>query len=190
MTSENGFPDCAFWDFSVAVYEKSGVQPACLGLQDRHGLDVNLLLYCCWIAACGRGVLSADELAAAAALSAPWHDRIVKGLRAVRQELKGGFPPAPGALAAALRDRIIVIETDGERVEQIMLCAALPDAPEVSDSADRYPAEAAANLLLYLRYRGAAVDDADREDLMAILAACFPEADRAALATSLEADIS
>lgn len=165
------------------------MQPACLGLQDRHGLDVNLLLYCCWIAASGRGVLAADDLAAAA-LCAPWHDRIVKGLRAVRQALKGGFPPAPSALAAALRDRIIAIETDSERVEQIMLSAALPDAPNVSESEDLHPAEAAANLSLYLRHHGAAVDDADREDLMTILAACFPEANRAALAASLETDAS
>lgn len=190
MTSESGFPESAFWDFSIAIYDKSGVQPACLGLQDRHGLDVNLLLYCCWHAASGRGVLTEDDLAAAAALCAPWHDRIITGLRAVRQALKGGFPPAPGALAAALRDRVIAIEIDCERVEQIMLSAALTDAPATSGSEDRRPAEAVANVRCYLRYRGVTVGDVDREDLMVILAACFADADRAGLATALAIDES
>ena len=34
----------SFWDFSVGTYRRPGVADACLSLQDRYGLDVNVLL--------------------------------------------------------------------------------------------------------------------------------------------------
>jgi len=40
-------PADRFWAFSLALYGKPGVAPALLGLQDRLGVDVNLLLFCC-----------------------------------------------------------------------------------------------------------------------------------------------
>ena len=40
------------WDFSVRTYRKDGVADACLSLQNDHGADVNMLLYCCWVGAC------------------------------------------------------------------------------------------------------------------------------------------
>jgi uncharacterized protein (TIGR02444 family) len=38
------FPDHPFWDFSLQVHQCLGVPEACLELQTRHGLDVNMLL--------------------------------------------------------------------------------------------------------------------------------------------------
>ncbi|HEY9550471.1 MAG TPA: TIGR02444 family protein, partial [Kiloniellaceae bacterium] len=43
-----------FWQFSGAVYARRGVAEACLALQQRHGLDVNLLLFCAWAGSNGR----------------------------------------------------------------------------------------------------------------------------------------
>ena len=37
--------DNPFWQFSLDAYQRDGVQPACLSLQDDWGLDVNVLLY-------------------------------------------------------------------------------------------------------------------------------------------------
>jgi uncharacterized protein (TIGR02444 family) len=36
----------AFWDFSLKVYAAAGVADECILLQDRFGIDVNLLLFC------------------------------------------------------------------------------------------------------------------------------------------------
>ena len=60
--------DGRFWAFSLDVYGRPGVAPACLALQDRHGLDVNLLLFCCWAASQGvtldqRTLAAAEEAA-------------------------------------------------------------------------------------------------------------------------------
>lgn len=43
-----------FWRFSVRLFRAAGVADACIALQDECGADVNLLLYCGWLGACGR----------------------------------------------------------------------------------------------------------------------------------------
>jgi uncharacterized protein (TIGR02444 family) len=71
----------AFWAFSLAFYAQPGVMPACLALQDRHGVDVNLALLCCWVGE----PLDAAALAEADALVAEWRTQVVQPLRAVRR---------------------------------------------------------------------------------------------------------
>ena len=65
--------DGRFWAFSLEVYGRPGVAPACLALQDRHGLDVNLLLFCCWAASQGvtldqRTLAAAEEAVGSSSL--------------------------------------------------------------------------------------------------------------------------
>ena len=81
-----------FWSFSLQVYGKPGVAEACIALQDGLGLDVNLLLYCCWH---GRAHRKLDEAALRHAMAAVegWQREVVQPLRAVRRRLKSGVPP-------------------------------------------------------------------------------------------------
>jgi uncharacterized protein (TIGR02444 family) len=110
-------PDNAFWRFSLAVYAAPGVQAACLALQDRLGLDVNLALFCAWVGV-SRGVaLGAEELVEAAALARTWQQAVVAPLRAVRRALKPMGEPA----AAALRGRVAALELEAERLQQAAL---------------------------------------------------------------------
>ncbi|MGH6960545.1 MAG: TIGR02444 family protein, partial [Dongiaceae bacterium] len=100
-----------FWDFSLALYGKPGATPALLGLQDRVGLDVNLLLYACWAGSQGR-VLSAADLAAVEAAAAPWQAEIVRPLRALRRRLKGGFPGLAADAVETWRKRLGELEIE------------------------------------------------------------------------------
>lgn len=130
-----------FWSFSLDFYARPDVAARCLAVQDRHGLDVNLVLYCCW-----RGdVLTEARLQAAIALTAPWRAEIVQPLRALRRRLKPGFPPVPDDAAQALRKRIADAELEAERLQQQALDAlARKDGPVPSPSRQA----AAANLAL------------------------------------------
>ena len=83
-------PPSAFWDFSLAVYPREGVESACLELQERHGLDVNLVLFCCWVGASGRGVIEEDDLDRLLAATEPWQKEVVWPIRGVRRRLKQG----------------------------------------------------------------------------------------------------
>ena len=60
--------DTALWRFVLPFYGSAGVSPACLVLQDRIGVDVNILLVAAYATA-ERGIgLDQEDLAAADAL--------------------------------------------------------------------------------------------------------------------------
>jgi uncharacterized protein (TIGR02444 family) len=185
------FPACALWDFSLAVYARDGVAPACLSLQARRGADVNLLLFCLWVGAEGRGALDARHLAGAQGAVGRWHAEVVRGLRAVRTRLKQGFgfeqgfgPVTPG-LATALRKRVGAVELEAEHLEQLILAAQAPPLARAGALPAELAADAARNACAYLAVLGTPPDRQDLDDLLAILAGCFPELERAALAAAL-----
>jgi len=169
-----------FWDFSLAVYHRPGVAEACLALQDRRELDVNLLLFCCWAGSEGRR-LDAEDIARLRDSVGSWQQSVVGPLRDVRRRLKDLPNPAVGRLGA-LRQAVKDCELEAERIEQAMLHAALVElSGEPSPVAD--PAAcAAANLCVYLDVAGNSADLVDRTDLESLLRGAFdkltPEAAR------------
>ena len=80
--------DNPFWVFSTGFYAREGVASECLRLQDEHGVDVNLLLYCLWCASLGRA-LDRDCLEALDSAVAEWRDKVVVRLRGLRRSLTG-----------------------------------------------------------------------------------------------------
>lgn len=155
------------------MYGRPGVEAACLGLQDRLQLDVNLLLLCCWAGAEGRR-LSEDEMAQAVAAVAGWQEQIVRPLRAARRRLKSGYPGMPAETVETLRRRLAELELECERAEQTRLAEILPER----EPADPSAAAAIANLEAYLRRLGIRPTPPDRDDLRTLLMRCFPEAER------------
>jgi uncharacterized protein (TIGR02444 family) len=104
-----------FWRFSLALYGQPGVARECLELQDRFGLNINLLLFCAWLGR--RGVaLGRDDLEGASRVIASWHDHVVRPLRAVRRQMKLHQDDV-----SALRAEVQRIEIEAEQVEQAML---------------------------------------------------------------------
>ncbi|HXP31208.1 MAG TPA: TIGR02444 family protein [Stellaceae bacterium] len=132
-----------FWRFSLALYAEPGVAPACLELQDSHGCDVILALYCCWLGASGRGRLDAAAIAAADAALSPWRQRVVKSLRAARREIKALGGPE------ALYSRAKAVELEAERQAHDILAARAPPPRAGLPAAQRHE-DAAASLALYL----------------------------------------
>jgi uncharacterized protein (TIGR02444 family) len=169
------FPAHAFWDFSLALYGKPGVAPACLALQERHGVDVNALMFCVWLAESGRGPVPRAALDAAFAAVAAWHHQVVRTLRPLRQRLKFGFDPVDAELVRALRARIQKIEIDAEHVEQLTLAAsAAAQAPAHPGlGADVRGQHAAQHLAAYFARFAGTRDGEDLDRLCLILAAAF-----------------
>lgn len=156
-----------FWSFSLDFYGRSGVAEACLELQDRHGLDVNLVLYCCW-----RGdILAQGQIQAAIDLTAPWRTEIVQPLRALRRRLKPGFPPFPDAEALALRKRIADAELEAERLQQQALDALARNEGPISLPSRQ---AAAANLTLL----AALCDVPEARDILNMMVTHLPEGPR------------
>ena len=144
------------WTFSLAVYGADGVEGECLDLQERHGLDVNLLLLCAFVGAVGGTALAAEDIAAARSLVGTWHTDIVMALRAARRRLKtiaAGDDEAAKA-AAQLRNAVKAAELESERIEQMILERWMKDLPASRFRADARSATAA-NIRALLQSYGA-----------------------------------
>jgi uncharacterized protein (TIGR02444 family) len=137
--------DELFWTFSASFYARPGVASACIGLQDGHGLDVNVALYACWLGLSGRGRLSQADLTGVKESNAPWRAGVIDHLRAARRTLKD--ENRPGAVAT-LYEAVKVAELAAERIAQRRLELLAP--PSESRSATERAAAAAANLTLYV----------------------------------------
>jgi uncharacterized protein (TIGR02444 family) len=152
-----------FWNFSLQLYRKPGVGQACVALQDGLGLDVNLLLFCCWHGWENRA-LAEEDIQRAMVAAEGWQREVVQPLRAVRRRLKTGVAPVSAAECEALRRKVNDLELEGERIAQSVL-EALP-AP----AAGRRPC-VEANLALYLKVMGR--DPARTSELETLSAACL-----------------
>lgn len=107
------------WRFAEQLYQRPGVEAACLHLQD-EGADVCLLLCAAWLER--RNVVftqtRADHLQQ---LAMPWQHTVVMPLRQIRQAWRTAA--LQDNALAALRERIKQLELDGER-EQLERLAA------------------------------------------------------------------
>jgi uncharacterized protein (TIGR02444 family) len=179
------WPANPFWDYALELYRREGVESACLELQERHGLDVNLVLLCCWLARRGIEAERAWLKATVRAVET-WQVEVVRPLRAVRRRLKVEFAePPPGGiaarwpeLAARLRQRVLALEIDGERLEQLLLAELAADLPATAAPGI---ALASRNLCRYRRFTRE-----DRRALEALLGAAFPGVAAGELAGTLD----
>ncbi|MCG8492064.1 MAG: TIGR02444 family protein [Sneathiellales bacterium] len=174
--SSAGFPPCALWEYSVKLYSNEEVSKACLSLQDRQSLDVNIVLFCVWVAASGHGEFEGSELSSALHISKNWQDGSVKPLRDVRRFLKSSFEPIDARMAADLKRVISESELFAEKLE-ILALDRLIDRPATGSFDQKACLEAAAlNLMTYFQNcLGKDPDMKDQSDLEAVLSGAFPE---------------
>ncbi|MHB2263777.1 TIGR02444 family protein [Aliihoeflea sp. PC F10.4] len=105
------------WDFALEFYARDGVAPLCLELQDRAGVDVNVLIYMVWLASHNEGKFSDADIERADKYTQEWRDNVVRPLRAVRRYLKLTSAFASRERTETLRDNVKAIELDCERIE-------------------------------------------------------------------------
>jgi uncharacterized protein (TIGR02444 family) len=155
-----------FWTFSLSVYGDESVARACLGLQDGHGLDVNMLLFALFAGAQGT-VLSRAEIEQLDHAVEPWRRNVVRPLRQVRRWLKA-HGPAGDDRAGALRRNVLEREIESEAYQQGLMertVAVGEGAPDSRAGAD--------NLVAYVQVAGVAADDALLAGLATLLAGSF-----------------
>jgi uncharacterized protein (TIGR02444 family) len=172
MTAAPVVMDSPLWQFSLAVYRGAGVQDECLDVQERLGIDVNLLMFCAYVGAAEGAVLSDQHMGDALEVVGAWHADVVRTLRQVRRMLKpwgaagqGGFSP----VAEALRVKVKGAELEAEHIEQAMMWAWLRARAATLRRQDPRAA-LAANVRALLMRCGA--DAADSDPLSALPHLC------------------
>lgn len=161
--------DHPFWTWSLEVYGRSGVEQILLDLQDRLGLDVNILLFACWTAMNRHRPLSENDCRRLLAGTADWREKVIAPLRDVRRFLKGKEAVSG---VDALRRKVKSLELDAERIMQLKIAGMMEEADQPAAwSTD--PTDAAVNgLEACLAARGIVVSDRDRDLLSSLARAC------------------
>lgn len=142
----------ALREFALAVHAEAGVSDACLTLQDRLDVDVNVVLFAAYLGAVRAETLTDGGLAMAVDRVGAWHRDVVRPLRSVRRRLKH----QPGE-AAQLRVNLQRLEIDAELIEldELGLLAATESRPPASGG----PAERAAAAILVVAAAGGELDE-------------------------------
>jgi uncharacterized protein (TIGR02444 family) len=169
------WPREVFWDYSVALYARPGVEAACIELQRRHRIDVNLVLLCLWLGERGTA-LDGEAVARLCHAADRWQVEVVRPLRTLRRRLKArladGEPNSVAGdwpeLAVSVRERAIALEIDAEHLEQLHLGRVAAGLPAGATSG---PALAGANLRHYWRF-----DRRDHKALRTLLEQAFAQA--------------
>lgn len=161
-----------FWDFSLRAYRRNGVAEACIRLQDRHDVDVNLLFYFHWLATVRPDALGDSEIGVIVAETDDWRRGVVMPLRAIRRRMKSGFDGFASDAVDDLRNEVKRLELQSERQEHDFLFAR--ESPDRSEaSAKACAVRAAENVSGYFRSLEVALDEADRKDCETVLDGCF-----------------
>jgi uncharacterized protein (TIGR02444 family) len=162
-----------FWQFSLRVYASQDVAAECLELQDKLGLDVNIVLFAAWLGAARGIALDRNAIDRIAQEMESWSDAVVRPLRAVRQRLKQ-MPQIIDPQVQALRKKIADAELFSEQIEQALLYRLAGGLEQAMSEPG--PAAARANVLAILAAHGG---DPAAFPLQSLLAAVNSAADPA-----------
>ena len=158
-----------FWAYSVRVYERPKVADCLIELQDRHGVDVNVVLFCCWCGWSGRPIPDAQAFAALLDAVSTWQSDVVGPLRQLRRQMKRGVANVPADTVQTIRGKVQGLEIDCERVEQEILATHAPSIVTTGSS------EAARALLTqYFAVRGIDATTNLRASVDLLIEACSP----------------
>ena len=150
------------WKFSLKLYAEPGVAASCLSLQDQHGFDVNLVLFCIWYG-CRHGELTEDLLKTALETSDRWRETVVRPLRSLRTQIKRDLKESAYSSSSeisVLRDRIKTAELDAERIQQQELEKLIEQSVRKNSASVRGERSTRRNLDKLAASRGAGLDTA------------------------------
>ncbi|HVZ44104.1 MAG TPA: TIGR02444 family protein [Ramlibacter sp.] len=119
-------PRTSLWDFAVWLYSQPGVAATSLDLQERHRVDVNLLMFAAWVGGALGARLTAADVVRAQEVSAIWQQQWVVPIRALRRQLKAAPTKSADPGFADILESMKALELQAERleIEQLQSVAA------------------------------------------------------------------
>ena len=161
-------PSLSFWDYSSIAYRKPGVEAALLLLQQRLSLDINLVLYCFWLAQVKNIRLSIEGCSVLTAHTTEWQIVTVRPLRLLRQHLKAGSEAMPQDDIQRFRQRVQELELQAEHIEQNYL-EGEASRSGTRATIDSTPQTIIHNLVIYMQCIAAKMDSAAEANLFHVV---------------------
>jgi uncharacterized protein (TIGR02444 family) len=170
------------WEFATWAYSQQGIDKALLSMQNRLGVDINMVLFCVWLAYRGSGGNDlAQHLAGALKMSREWQRNLIEPIRNCRENLKAVIegPDLVGRsreAATALRERLKANELDLEALQIMSLYGLV----STGDNGEGAPVDIATqkedaqnNLNVYFAATGIELDQLAQSHVLRILNGVF-----------------
>ena len=158
-----------FVEFALGVYGADGVSAACLTLQDRCSVDVNLVFFAAYLGARRGRTITTSDVDRAAGRVRRWNREVVAPLRDLRNRLSDGPPPAPTEDTEALRKQVKDAELQAEMLELAEL-ATLDHDIGIADGEGGAAERAAAAIDVVLRVTGTSAPRGRETDAVGVIA--------------------
>lgn len=113
------YPNSEFWNYSTQIWTLPGLETTCLELQNKHEVNVNILLYCCWTGDKNLSI-NDDDLQMLLDTTQPWQT-IIKPLRDSRKMMKQSLLAMPSKMVDQTLKNINEMELNAEHMEQLAL---------------------------------------------------------------------
>ena len=161
------------WTYCLALYAEPGIASACIMLQDRYGVDVNLVLYASWAAGRRPNALTDQDFIPLIAATDTWQRHVTSTIRQARRALKSEAEPLSDEAYQDLRRHLLDAELGAEKIEIDRLFALSP-LENVEAAAIDVRERAERNIRAYLTHLGI-TPDADAATAVATIAAAAGE---------------
>jgi uncharacterized protein (TIGR02444 family) len=162
-----------FCTFIKQIQAQPLVNNALLSLQQRLQLNINVLLFCCWVAERGLKPLNKTELRNILAIISPWHNQIVLALKKLRKHLQQQVSKPTLYKISKL---IIAKEKMANQIEQMILSDIMLK-PVTNRTPDQRFTDACKNITVYCKELPAGMDQQDTEAIKQLLMSIFPYID-------------
>ena len=160
-----------FWDFYVCIYSHSGIEEACVCLQNKYQLNSNILLFCCWLARENyRGITNKDLETILQRIS-PWHSKIIEPLSYLFRAIPHHHKFHEISL---LRDLVAENILLAKKLEQtLMLQMITPFLEKENDKKTKPINKALSNIFTYINNQHTSIHKTDLEKIHRIVKTTF-----------------
>jgi len=162
-------PTHPFWEFSLTVYAENVVKLACLALQEQRGMNINIILFACWLAKTGRGRLHKSDYIHIATSLDHWHIGITQNLRQMRRTVSKTPALKP------LKQTILTDELAAEHIEQLILINNFSRLATLKRAGLQKATDAVASLTTYAKFLEISLIEQDTQAIQQILHCVFPQ---------------
>lgn len=167
-TAPEHLPDHAFWHFTEKMRQNIKVRDSLLQLQTQAGIQINLLLFCCWFASAGLGRFTKPDAQQLIEMIATWNARIV--LPFAQLQMRFAKSTLPKAVKHEIAETGLLID----RLEQLMLT----DMPSKFTRSVRTPmqkfTDACKNVATYCKAKQVSINSSTFEHMYQLLVQIFP----------------
>ncbi|MGM0689376.1 MAG: TIGR02444 family protein, partial [Bacillota bacterium] len=97
-------------------YNQPPVQEACLELQSRYGIDMDLLFFCLKVGTSGGGKMTRGDISQAMEAVSRWQEDIVRPIRAASRRLESSYKSFPEEKTEMIQKSLAQAELDAEKI--------------------------------------------------------------------------